>query len=107
MGIKQLSTIMFQLASIYNTKVRSIEDINGDICVWIEKIDRLYKRKYLSNLEGRGKTLEEAYIDYIQNLMNTKYQIRYNKKIYATSSLRNIIKKDKSLLEMIMNDGGD
>lgn len=107
MGMKQLSIIMSQLSSVYNTKVRAIEDINGDICVWIEKIDRLYKRKYLSNLEGRGKTLEDAYIDYIKKLMNTTYQIRYNKKIYATSSLRNIIKKDKSLIELIMNDGGD
>lgn len=85
--------LMEKLASYYNERIFVDVDVDYKICIHINNIDRIYKKKYLSNLEGRGLTYEEACKDYIKNLMDRKYCIRYKSKFYATNSLRTIIRK--------------
>ena len=86
--------LMEELANVYHEHIRVITDVDNRICVWITRIDKLKSRKYLSNLEGRGDTYREACIQYIYNLMNSKYQIRYKHKLYATTPLRNVVRKN-------------
>ena len=85
--------LMERLAEYYKERIIVDVDVDYKICVHINNIDRIYKKKYLSNLEGRGYTYEDACIDYIKNLMDRKYNIRYNSKFYATNSLRTIVRK--------------
>ena len=80
-------------AKCYNEKIVVTIDKDYKICIHIRYIDRLKKRKYLSNLEGRGETYKDACIDYIKNLMDKKYTIRYKLRFYATEKLRTIIRK--------------
>jgi hypothetical protein len=86
--------IMIEISCYYKARIRNISDIDGNICVFIDGLDRLKKRRFLSNLEGRGKDYHEACIDYINNLMDKNYLIRYKKKIYATSPLRKIVRSN-------------
>lgn len=82
-------------ADQYNEKIILTVDIDYKICVYIKNIDRIKRRKYLSNLEGRGSTYHDACVDFINNLMDKKYNIRYKTKFYATETLRTIIRKSK------------
>ena len=86
-------SLIEKLANHYKERILIDVDVDYNICVHINNIDRIYKKKYLSNLEGRGLTYEEACKDYIRNLMDSKYNLRYNSKFYATKTLRTIIRK--------------
>ena len=81
------------MSNSYHEKIFTCIDRDGLICVYIHNIDRIYKRKYLSNLEGRGHTYDEACENYILNLMNRKFHLRYKIKFYATTKLRTTIRK--------------
>ena len=72
-------------------------DKDYNIVVFIYEFDRIKNKKYLYNLEGRGETYREACIDYIRNIMDSKFNLRYLKKYYATLSLREFIKQDPEL----------
>ena len=87
--------LVHKIAKLYNQKVRFIIDNDGLYCVFIDNLDRIKSRKYLSNLEGRGNTKEEACVNYILNLLDSSFNIRYSKNIYATEKVRRIIKKSK------------
>lgn len=87
--------IMEDLASLYSAKIHTVIDIDYKVCVYITNIDRLKRKKYLCNLEGRGYTYRDACINYIQNILDTKYQIRFKKKYYASTPLRKIVKSNK------------
>lgn len=88
------NSIMEKLAKRYNTKVIHGLDINGLYYIYIRDIDKLKKRKYLYPLEGRSIDLLIVYKNYLRNLMNPQYQIRYKRKLYATTPLRNIVKSE-------------
>ena len=85
--------LMDKLANYYNERIVLTIDDDYRLCIYINNIDRLYRKKYLSNLEGRGYTYREACIDYIKNLMDSKFNIRYKINLYATNPLRTIIRK--------------
>lgn len=80
-------------AEQYHEKIILTIDTEFKICIYIKNIDRIKGRKYLSNLEGRGFTYQEACIDFIKNLMDKNYNIRYKTKFYATESLRTIVRR--------------
>ena len=82
-----------KIANHYNERIHVTVDKDYNICVHINNIDRIYRKKYLSNLEGRGETYKKACENYIRNLMDKKYYLRYNSKFYATKTIRNIIRK--------------
>lgn len=81
------------ISKVYNERIFTCIDKDGLICVYINNIDKIYNNKYISNLEGRGNTLDEACENYILNIMNKKFNLRYKIKFYATTNLRTIIRK--------------
>lgn len=85
--------ILYSIAKLYNEKVITCIDSDGLICVYIKNIDCIYKRKYLRNLEGRGCSFDVACENYINNAMDTNYNLRYKIKFYATTKIRRIIRK--------------
>ena len=85
--------LMEKLSKASKERIVITVDVDYNICIHINNIDRLYKKKYLSNLEGRGLTYRDACINYINNLMDSNYRLRYKSKFYITTKLRNIIKK--------------
>lgn len=87
------SDLVDKVADTYNEKVQTCIDIDDMICVYIHNIDKIYKRQYLSNLEGRGYTYEQACKNYINNMMDRKFNLRYKIRFYATTKLRTIIRK--------------
>ena len=96
--------IMDRLASVYNTRICYIIDVDYKICIWIRGIDKLKNKKYLSNLEGRGYTYRAACLDYIKKLMDKSYLIRFNKKTYATTTLRNVVRHDNIYKKIKMTE---
>lgn len=80
-------------ANEYHEKIILTIDKDYHICIYIKNIDRIKNRRLLSNLEGRGLTYHDACIDFILNLMDKNYTIRYKSKFYATETLRTIIRK--------------
>lgn len=80
-------------ADAYHEKIVITIDKDYKICIYIKNIDRIKGRKYLSNLEGRGNTYRDACINFLCNLMDRNYNIRYKTKFYATEALRTIVRK--------------
>lgn len=81
------------IASIYSSKCHIGIDKNKQVFVFIEDLDGLKKKKYLTDLTGRGETYQDACIDYIQKLLDRSICIRYKRKFYATSKIRKLINK--------------
>jgi hypothetical protein len=104
---KDIQSTMQELSDSYHTKIRVIVDENNKYCVWIDHIDRIKRKKYLSNLIGRGDTYIDACIDYLINLLDTSYHLRYMKDFYATTTLRNIIKRNKPLMKYLKEIEGE
>lgn len=88
------------IASHFHERILVTTTIDNSIYIRINHIDRLRKRKYLSDLYGSGKTYEEACCNYILHAMNRNYLLRYKHKYYATTTIRNIIKKSKVLKDV-------
>ena len=82
-------------ADEYHEKIVLTIDKDYKICIYIKNIDRIKGRKYLSNLEGRGFTYHDACVDFLINLMDKNYFLRYKTKFYATEALRGIIRKSE------------
>ena len=95
-----------KIASAYKTNVSICIDVDYKICIYIHELDRIRKNKYLSNLEGRGFTYKEACIDYLNNILDERYNIRYKKKYYATTPLRKFIKNNKIFMSEYYIKGG-
>lgn len=96
-----------RIASLFRSKVSVCIDVDYKICVYIPDIDRIRKKKYLSNLEGRGFTYQEACINYLINVLDKRYNLRYKKKYYATSPIREIIRSNKIFMNEYYLKGGD
>lgn len=93
--------IIEMIANRYDERIISTIDKDYNICIYINNIDKIKKKKYISNLEGRGLTYKDACIDYINNVLNTDYCIRYKKKFYATTPIRNIVKAYMNSIKQI------
>lgn len=91
--------IIEMIAEKYNEKIISLIDNEYNVCVYINNIDRISKKKYLSNIEGRGLTYRDACIDYIEKALDPSYCIRYKKEYYATTPIRKIIKTYMSIIK--------
>lgn len=83
--------IIEDISSHYNELILTCIDKDYNVVVHINDIDKIYKKKYLFNLDGRGLTYRDACIDYINNLMDKTYNLRYKKYKYITRSLRSYL----------------
>lgn len=72
-------------------------DTYGNYYVYYRNIDLISRKKYLLYLTGRGDTFAHAYIDLCKHMMDKNYRLRYKSKFYATTPIRNIIKRYKIL----------
>lgn len=81
------------ISELYSGRIMFYLDVNNDYVIFIQNIERIKRKKYISNLEGRGSTLEDACERYIHNALNTDYNLRYKHKFYVTTPIRNMIKK--------------
>ena len=83
--------VLDAIAELYNEKIMYCIDVNYNICVYVPNINKIYKLRYLKNLEGRGISYHDACLDYLKNANDNKFKLRY-KKLYATSKIRKIIR---------------
>ncbi len=98
---EQLATqIVESIASHFHERILITTTIDNVVNIRINNIDRLRKRKFLSDLSGVGKTYEEACCNYILHALDRKYLLRYKQKYYATTTIHNMIKKSKVLKDV-------
>ena len=80
-----------KIAKLRNMTILTCIDANYNVVVYIPQLSRIKNKKYLSNLEGRGLTYRDACVDFIINLMDYNYNIRYKEKYYITSLVRTYV----------------
>lgn len=90
---KEPGELFKDIAALYSSNYHIGIDKNKQVFVFIDNLDGLKKKKYLTDLTGRGETYQEACIDYIQKLLDKTICIRYKRKFYATSKIRKLINK--------------
>lgn len=85
--------IFKSIAQLYHSRYHIGIDKNTDVYVFIDNIDGIKKKKYLTDITGRGNTYQEACIDYIKKLLDRSICLRYKRKFYATRKIRSFINK--------------
>lgn len=91
--------ILLEIASSFHEKIVIGIDTDELLYLYIPNLDRLKRRKFLSDLTGRGPTLYDASMDFLRQVMDPLFTIRYKKKYYATTKLRSIVKKTGLLID--------
>ena len=76
------------IAKLKHMKIMTCIDVKYNVVVYIPELSRIKEKKYLSNLEGRGNTYREACVNFIYNLMDNDFNIRYKGKYYITELVR-------------------
>lgn len=80
-----------KIANLKNMNICTCIDKDYNVVVYIYQLSKIKDKRYLSNLEGRGKTYREACIDFIINIMDKNYNLRYEKEYYITSVIRSFV----------------
>lgn len=97
--------IVEKISRTKGMKIMTCIDKDYNVVVYIPQLSRVKNKKYLSNLEGRGQTYREACIDFIKNLMDNNFNIRYNNDFYVTELMRTcVIEEGYNYIERWCND---
>lgn len=69
--------LLRELASYLSTRMFYGVDTNGDVYVYIDRLDGLMKKSIHFTITGRGCTLENACYDYVKQLINPRIKLRF------------------------------